>query len=115
MQKRSELAKLTDLGDDAQRLLRQSLSEIIDTTLLKCYLEVCSPPRIHSSSPLQHYRPYSPYPTRVQVKPSMVSSLLRVQNSCTIMESEAILKARSYNVIVRRLIFCSKKAPLPTW
>jgi hypothetical protein len=40
VQKRSELAKLTDLGDETQRAKRQALSEIIDTTLLKCYLEV---------------------------------------------------------------------------
>lgn len=66
--KRSEMTKLSDPGDETQRLKRQALNEILDTTLLKCYVEV---------------------------KPAMVSSLLRLQNCCNIFESEKILKDKA--------------------
>eukprot|EP00051_Salpingoeca_urceolata_P000045 m.32547 g.32547 ORF g.32547 m.32547 type:complete len:927 (-) comp10061_c0_seq2:69-2849(-) len=74
-QKRSDLSK--PLPDDAPRnetVNRKQLSEIIDTTLLKCYL---------------------------QTNPSLAASLLRVTNRCNLKESEKMLmQAKRFRELV---------------
>eukprot|EP00042_Codosiga_hollandica_P055770 m.788291 g.788291 ORF g.788291 m.788291 type:complete len:902 (-) comp59192_c1_seq12:2409-5114(-) len=60
--------KEADPALERDRVSRHHLLETIDTTLLKCYTEVM---------------------------PTMVGSLLRVQNFCNIVESEKLLKAKN--------------------
>lgn len=63
-QQRSRVAKRMNSGGTASKSL-QELSEIIDTTLLKCYLKT---------------------------NPALVGPLLRVENNCEVEESEGLLK-----------------------
>lgn len=73
-QKRSDLFKLGEEGEPAEVQHRQALAEIIDTTLLKCYL---------------------------QTNPALVGPLLRVANRCNVAESEQLLKvAERYQELV---------------
>lgn len=63
--KRNELAKQADAADAGDDPRRAELSQIIDTTLLKCYLKTNA---------------------------ALVGPLLRVSNSCAVEESEVLLK-----------------------
>ena len=65
-QKRMDLHKLGDVGEDTEVAHRHALGEIIDTTLLKCYL---------------------------RTNPALVGPLLRVANRCNVAESEQMLRA----------------------